>query len=475
MTQNDLLNSNHPEAVSTALRPSLLADRSFWGIAITQFLGAFNDNLFKQLILLLSVPVVLAGVQHAAQGNANSDVQGWATAVFSLPFVLLSGLAGFLSDRYRKHRVIFWSKVAEIVIMFMGMMAFLMYGFFAAAGTWTVLFLMATQSSFFGPGKYGILPELFRESDLPKANGLILMSTFLAIIFGTVIAGILFDVLLVADAAGKPQAQGLWIGSCACIAIAAVGTWTSMWIRPTPSAQPTSKLSLDDWGLSASMRSLLGRDRPLLTALLTSCVFWMVSGIAVPVVNRLGTSQLMVSKSATSLLVAAIAIGIMIGSIFAAVVFKRIVPRSQVTIGLWGLVLSLLLLGCWTANGKHLFGYSGCFAGLVVLGVFAAIYAVPLQVFLQSRPPAELKGRMIGTMNQANFIGILLSGPLYQAFEATANAMGWPISSVFWMIVLLVVPLAIFFGLEDKRKGPQSATTWRAGRCAGLFYREKWA
>jgi MFS family permease len=192
---------------------------------------------------------------------------------------------------------------------------------------------------------------------------------------------------------------------------------------------------------------LFRQDRPLLIALLVSCIFWMVSGIAVPVVNRLGTSQLLVNKSATSLLVAAIAIGIMLGSILAAAVFKRLQPRGQVTLGLWGLALSLVLLGCWTDGGKHLFGYAGCFVGLLVLGIFAAIYAVPLQVFLQSRPPAELKGRMIGTMNQANFIGILLSGPLYQAFEAAASSMGWPISSVFWMLAALVIPLAIFYRL----------------------------
>ncbi len=435
------------QEAATDHRSALLADRSFWGIAITQFLGAFNDNVFKQLILLLSIPIAVAGAQQAANGNGGDDVQGWATAIFSLPFVILSGFAGFLSDRSSKQKVIFWSKVAEIAIMFLGMAAFLMYGTFAAFGTWFVLFLMATQSTFFGPGKYGILPELFREQDLPKANGLILMSTFLAIIFGTVVAGFLFDTLLVTDVAGKPQAQALWIGSCACIAIAVVGTWTSTWIRGTPVAQPDSKLSIEDWGLSAPMRNLFSQDRPLLTALMVSCVFWMVSGIAVPVVNRLGTSQLLVNKSATSLLVAAIAIGIMLGSILAAVVFKRLQPRGQVTLGLWGLALSLLLLGCWTVNGKHMFGYSGCFAGLVVLGIFAAIYAVPLQVFLQSRPPAELKGRMIGTMNQANFIGILLSGPLYQAFEAIASSMGWPISSVFWMLAALVIPLAIFYRL----------------------------
>ncbi len=105
--------------------------------------------------------------------------------VFSLPFVLLSGFAGFLSDRYSKQKVIFLAKAAEILVMLLGMAAFLMYGTFAAVGTWSVLFLMGTHSTFFGPGKYGVLPELFRKEDLPKANGFILMSTFLAIILGT--------------------------------------------------------------------------------------------------------------------------------------------------------------------------------------------------------------------------------------------------------------------------------------------------
>lgn len=428
-------------------RPNLLADRSFWGIAITQFLGAFNDNLFKQLILLLSVPVVVVGAQQAVKGSVGEDVQGWANMVFSLPFVILSGLAGFLSDRFSKRNVIVLAKVAEIFIMLLGMLAFMMYGAFAAAGTWSVLFLMGTHSTFFGPGKYGILPELFHDRDLPKANGLILMSTFLAIIFGTVAAGVLTDSPWTNDAAGNLDAQKLWIGSCACIAVAMVGTWTSTWIRPTKVAQPESKLTLADMGVSPPIRSLLSSDRPLLFALFASCVFWMVAGIAVPVVNRLGTSQLLVNKSATSLLVAAIAIGIMLGSILAAIVFKRLKPQGQVKVGLWGLVVSLLFLGCWTVNGKHMFGYSGCFAGLIGLGVFASIYAVPLQVFLQSRPPAELKGRMIGTMNQANFVGILLSGPLYQGFEAIASAIGWPISSVFWMLAVLVVPLAFFYRL----------------------------
>ncbi len=175
----------------------------------------------------------------------------------------------------------------------------------------------------------------------------------------------------------------------------------------------------------------------------------MVSGLTVPIVNRLGMSQLKVTEDLTSKLVAAIALGIMVGSILAALVFKRLQPRGQVTLGLFGMVAVLIVLGGWKNGGDHLLGYGGCFLGLMLLGIFAAVYAVPIQVFLQDRPPADLKGRMIGTMNQANFVGILLSGPLYQVFEAFATSMGWPISSVFWMLAFFLLPLAVFYRLGE--------------------------
>jgi MFS family permease len=108
---------------------------------------------------------------------------------FSLPFVLLSGFAGYLSDRFSKSKIIVLCKFAEILIMFWLCSLSCNTQSVGTVGTWTVLFLMGTQSAFFGPGKYGALPELFRKEDLPRANGLILMSTFLAIILGVVFAG----------------------------------------------------------------------------------------------------------------------------------------------------------------------------------------------------------------------------------------------------------------------------------------------
>ena len=449
------------EAVEKSELPPLLQDKSFWGLAITQFLGAFNDNLYKQLILLLAVPVVAGAALVAADaagaaggGEPSSDVQGWALLVFSIPFVLFSGVAGYLSDRFSKQPIILLCKVAEIGVTLLALVAFLMYDTTGMLGTWTVLFLMGTHSAFFGPGKYGILPEIFRAQDLARANGIILMTTFLAIIFGTVAAGGLHDFLV----GGTGSVQNLWIASLVCIGIAVAGTLSSLLIRRTPAAQPTLPLTGDAWLVSHEIRSVLANDRPLLVALLASCVFWLVAGLAMPTINSLGLTQLGLDKTRTSFLTASIALGIMAGAILAGWISRFGKTDRLVTVGLWGILGSLIALGMWQGEATHILGQGGSICALIALGVFSAIYSVPLQVFLQQRPPPAIKGRMIATMNQANFVGILLAGPLYQLFERFAAWSGAPISSVFWMIALLVLPLAIFYRLDSQAIPTQRAS-----------------
>ncbi len=484
--------------------PPLFADKSFWGLMVTQFLGAFNDNLYKQLMLLLALPAAMtigakmmespkgipqpaaavasqSGVEgrsveaakdevkkdevegdktasgstagdtnkaeepsvvavDTAKKKAEDDVQGWATVVFALPFVLFGGFAGYLSDRYKKTPIIVIAKYAEIVIMGLGLAAFMYYNTFGEFGTWAVLFLMGTHSAFFGPGKYGLLPELFRHKDLARANGLMLMSTFLAIILGMVAAGILKESL---------DASQLWVGSLVCMIIAVVGTITAHLIRHTPPANPHVKLTADSWGVSKEMIQLLKLDKPLLMAIIVSSVFWLISGLAVPVVNRLGMEQLAVKEFKTSILTACIALGIMGGALAASVLCRSKLGKYVVNIGLSGILISLILLGMWSGETQVL-GFYGSLVILTLLGVCAAIFSIPVQVFLQARPPKALKGRLIATMNQANFVGILLAGPLYQLFEKIAGSLGWPISSVFWMMGAIVLPLAIFYRLDAR-------------------------
>ena len=158
-----------------------------------------------------------------AAGRREDNLQGVATIVFAIPFILLSGYCGYLSDKISKRTIVVTSKVLEIAVMILGGMAFLSGNIMVML---SVLFFMGAQSALFGPAKYGILPELFPDRELPRVNGAILMTTFLSIILGFAIAGEIKEALN-----GE-----LWKASYFCVAIAVIGTLTSLLIRKTPSA-----------------------------------------------------------------------------------------------------------------------------------------------------------------------------------------------------------------------------------------------
>ena len=415
----------------------LLKNHSFLGMTATQFLGAFNDNLFKQLMLLLAIPV--------AASSLTEDRQAVATIVFALPFILFSGYAGYLSDRYSKRRVIVLSKVAEIAVMLLGLFAFISYATFGYTGLLVVLFLMGLQSAFFGPGKYGILPEMLPKDQLPRANGIILMTTFLAIIFGTATAGFLGNNFIDDTVAPEFRAVNLWKGSLICVGIAIVGTLTSILIRRLSPAKPNLKLDFGSLIIPTVTRRLLASDRPLLLALCASCVFWLVSGIAIQAVNSLGLVQLGLDKFQTSLLTASIGLGISVGAVVAGRLSHGRTEFRIVRIGMWGLVAFLGLLSISHSGGTHWLGYHGSLVGLPLLGVAAGFFAIPVQVFIQDRPPKDQKGRMIAVMNFVNFIAILFSGVLYGLFDQIVQRQGWPRSSIFAMMAAIVLPLAVLY------------------------------
>ena len=416
--------------------PPLSRDTSFWGMAATQFLGAFNDNLFKQLILLLATPTAI----ELASGTA-TDRQGIAQIVFAASFLIFSGVAGFLSDRFSKRPVIILSKVAEIAVMLLGMFGFLYYDLVGVGGLFAVLFLMGTQSAFFGPSKYGILPEMLRATDLPRANGIFLMLTFLAIIFGTAAAG-----FWLTHSGGR-----VWVGSLACVAIAIVGTITSFAVRRVPVAQPDLKYGgLSSWGISTDILRLLRRDRQLLWAIVVVAMFWMIGGIVQQTVNALGKTQLQLSDRETSLLAASIGVGIAIGCALGGYLSRGRVNRNVVVTGAAGLFATLVLMSLPGGVHQHLLGYSGSIPALIVMGVFTGMFIVPVQVALQSRPPRAEKGRMIATMNQFSWIGIILGAILYQACIALLDATGWPRSSIFAVAAALMLPVVILYRPTDE-------------------------
>ena len=405
-------------------------DRSFWGHLSTQFFGAFNDNLFKQALLVLFVAVPVA--------DGTRDLQWLATLVFSLPFILFSGYAGFLSDRNSKRTVIFCSKVLEIVIM---ILAAILFAFYLRQGLTPllltlmslVLFCMGSQSAFFGPGKYGILPELFRDRDLPQANGIILMTTFLAIIFGSALAGLFFPHLL-------------WALGLACVLVAIVGTYTSLLIRPVAASSPNLKFEVSALWISRETRQMLWNDRALLSALIASSVFWLVAAMVQMAVIALGINQLGQNEFWTSILTAAVSVGIAIGSVLAGTASNNRFNVRVMKTGLWGLVLFLFLMAPQGWQGRpHLLGYWGSLVTLIILGAFTGLFAVPLQVFLQSRPAADEKGRMIAAQNLCNWIGITMSAGLYWSADRILVKFHWPRSYTFAFTALLLLVVAVWY------------------------------
>jgi len=471
------------QADAKSNQPPLLEDRSFWGLNLTQFLGAFNDNLFKQLVMLLCLDQL---------NHGGSDLQGRALTLFAAPFIFISGYAGYLSDRYSKRTIIVLCKVAEVGIVLLGAIGFALNSLnFLLA----VLCLMGVHSAFFGPSKYGILPEMLRDRDLPQANGMMLMATFLAIIFGLSAAG----------AAKHAMGTTLWLASLPCLITALAGLVCSLSIRPTPVAQPDLKFEFSSVAIAADTRSLLWRDRNLLLVLLMSSVFWFVGGtIYPPAINAFCKVQFHKDDLITGMFAASTGVGIAIGCIGTGLLSKNRVRSIIVRIGAWGITISLLLLALpgpgWkeareeqrAANEQRIakaaaaaaakkanpkapapaeparnepveqqpdrlnptqLYYRGTLLGphlsalaLISVGLFAGMFSVPLQVYLQSMSPAEQKGRIIGANNLLNWIGIAAAGQIYDLGRLIlVDTFTLPQATLFGFAALLMLPVALFY------------------------------
>src|SRR5215510_5579600 len=188
----------------------------------TQFLGAFNDNLFKIVVSMLAVHLVAA----ARAGRELSIV----SAVFILPFLLFSGYAGQLADVYSKRTVLIVTKSLEIVAATLGLIAF---AFGHLQLTYAVLFLIAVQATFLSPAKYGVLRAMLPDLELSRANGVLEMRTFVAIVLGTAVGGYLFDA----------RGRHLWLIGVLVVGVAIVGTASSFGIPRVPAAAAARRIN----------------------------------------------------------------------------------------------------------------------------------------------------------------------------------------------------------------------------------------
>jgi acyl-[acyl-carrier-protein]-phospholipid O-acyltransferase/long-chain-fatty-acid--[acyl-carrier-protein] ligase len=196
---------------------------------------------------------------------------------------------------------------------------------------------------------------------------------------------------------------------------------------------------------------LLREDHQLFWAIVVVSVFWMVGGIVLPNVNALGKTQLGLDDGRTSVLSACMGVGIAFGCVLGGYLSRGRVNQKVVTGGAIGAVIALFVMAIPGKHNGHLLGFAGSIPVLILVGLFSGMFIVPVQVSLQSRPPRGEKGRMIATMNQFSWIGVILSAIIWEVCVRVQESTGWPLSTFFALTAALLLPVAIFYRPRDER------------------------
>lgn len=376
----------------------LWARKRFIAMAMTYFLGVFNDNFFKQAVLLLAVGL---GLNH---------IQGYATELFSLPFILFSAWGGWLADRFAKKQVVIGVKFLELAAMLIG-----------AYGIWSMnwncvlsmVFLMGLQSTLFGPALNGSIPELYPRAYVTRANALLKLVTTIGILLGMALAGFGLDQHWFATRIPF----GRVLIAVTVVLIAALGVVASFGVFSRP-ASGTSATPFPWAGPLHSLRDLvlLKRDPLLLLAVGCDSFFYFISLLAVLVINTLGLQQLGLSSSATSLLSVSLMVGVCAGSLIASKITSHERWTHILMPGAAGMGLSLAGAGFLVGSSYHQFGL--LLLLLTIAGGFGGLFLIPVTSFIQVRPDAGAKGRVISVANFAAFTCMLLAGRVFPTLDA---------------------------------------------------------
>lgn len=358
--------------------------KRFWAYIATQGLGAFNDNFFKMLIQLyiLNILVLANGKQLIS----------WATYLFTIPFVLFGPISGYLADRYSKAKVMKVVKFAEIGVMLLGGAAFLSGNVYFLVA---LIFLMATQSTFFGPSKYGYIPEISSPQAVTAANGWLEMSTFLAIILGTALVGLFLDI----------HNQQVVIVAGYCLVVAVVGSITALAIPDSGVAGRKGKIPWNPFTSIVAEVRFLKHQKPLFLAALANSYFWLLglifqTNILIYAGEMSGIESM--DNVWISLLAAFMGIGIAAGSLIASRWSGQKVELGLVPLGGLGMAFSGILLFFTSSS------YWWTAGALLIGGACGGLYIVPLYAYLQFYANENEKGRVMAAAGIMS--GIFLVG-----------------------------------------------------------------
>lgn len=423
----------------------LLATKRFLPLFFTQFLGAFNDNLFKSaLVILITYKLGLKIALHSGL------LVTLAAGLFVLPFFLFSALAGQLADKYDRARLARYIKLAEIAIVLFASFGFL---FEKTYYLLTVLFIMGTHSTFFGPIKYALLPQHLSPDELLTGNAYVEAATFIAIILGTVFGGVLIL-----------QAQGVrWI-SIVMIFCALSGYLSSCQIPAAPAPDRNLRINPNLWTETLRILSHLKRNKRVFLAVLGISWFWFFGATYLAQFPEFTKSILRADNYVVTLCLSLFSIGIAIGSWLCQQFLKgeistRFVPLSLLGMSLFSFdlfwvsqhALSPLTGKLWSLNtflGQ--FVHWRILVDLFFISGFGGMFVVPLYTIMQKYAQTQYRARIIAANNILN--------ALFMVFSAVwAFILIWlSFSTLAIFLSLGIFSLLLALGVKKKMLRPGS-------------------
>lgn len=435
----------------------LLAKKRFGPLFGVQFLGALNDNLFKNTMVILFA-------FRAASEAESGMVTNLAAGLFILPFFLFSGVAGQISDKFDKARIMRIIKACEIGIMSIGAVGFYLGH---SALLFVTLFLMGTHSAFFGPAKYSILPQHLKESELMTGNALVEMGTFLAILIGTLAGGLL---------AGR---QDVHVIAASILAVAALGWLASLALPPAAPTAPGLKLNWNPFSESAALTRILRRKPALFNSVLGISWFWYFGATLLAQLPNLTKNTLHGNEGVVTLLLAVFSISVGLGAVLSAKLSRGDIELGIVPLGALGLSLfaaDLSLIRYPAADG--LAGIAAFLRGpgsgahiralidLGLIGISGSLFIVPLYALIQARADEDSRSRVIAANNIYNAIfmvgSALITMALFKAGFTTVQV-------ILFTAILNLVICAYIFSLI-----PEFAMRFVAWALAGTIYRMRY-
>ena len=379
----------------------LLKQRRFAPLFATQLLNAFNDNLYKNAMVLF----VVYSVYNSAE--AETVFSGVASAIFILPFFILSALAGQLADMRDKAVIIRTVKAAEIAIMTLGGIGLtlawlgMMTEIVAIPLMMIALFAMGVHSTFFGPIKYAILPQHLKKEEVLAGTGLVEAGTYLAIMGGTILAGFI----------------EVEVAAVLVVVIAVIGYLTS---RSVPEAQPFIKNQPIDRNIIRSSIALVRNtlhNREVFYAIMAISFFWTIGAVLFIQFPPLAKNVLMADKPVASLFLVVLSIGVALGSVAINALLKgnvsaRYAPLSVI---LMGIMVAIFYVVCriWEMqlSSTHLLGVADfiaeplaplVLAALLLIAIFGGMFVVPLYAFLTTKVDPSEASRTVAANNIVN-------------------------------------------------------------------------